>query len=144
VTTGFETTQAGEQSLLAQLDLLERDAEMAAVAELIGAVADGGRLLAVEGPPGIGKTALLAEAKAQGQKAGLQVLGARGSELERSFSYGVVRQLFEPFLLLLPADERAELRAGAAALAAPSSSPPGWLPIRAATRRWRRCTASTG
>ena len=32
----------------------------------------------------------------------MQVLGARGSELERSFSYGVVRQLFEPLLASLP------------------------------------------
>jgi DNA-binding CsgD family transcriptional regulator len=123
VTTGYETTQAREQLLLVQLDLLERDAELAAVAELIGAIADGGRLLAIEGPPGIGKTALIAEAKALGQKAGLQVLSARGSELERTFSYGVVRQLFEPFLLSLPTEERAEMVAGAAALAAPLFEP---------------------
>ena len=114
-----ETTQAHEQSLLAQLDLLERDTELAAVAGLITATPDVGRLLAIEGPPGIGKTALIAEAKALGQEAGLQVLGARGSELERSFSYGVVRQLFEPLLAALPADERADLLGGAAALAAP-------------------------
>jgi predicted ATPase len=86
---------------------------------LIDAIADGGRLLAIEGPPGIGKTALIAEAKALAQEAGLQVLGARGSELERSFSYGVVRQLFEPLFASLPADERDELLTGAAALAAP-------------------------
>ena len=36
------------------------------------------------------------------------MLGARGSELERSFSYGVVRQLFEPLVASLSADERAE------------------------------------
>jgi DNA-binding CsgD family transcriptional regulator len=127
VNTNYESevTQRREQSLLLQLDLLERDAELAAVAELIGAIADGGRLLAIEGPPGIGKTALLAEAKALGQNAGLQVLGGRGSELERTFSYGVVRQLFEPFLVSLPADERAELVSGAAALAAPLFDPAG-------------------
>jgi len=121
VTTGYkgDSTQVREQSLLAQLDLLERDIELAAVAGLITAIPDGGRLLAIEGPPGIGKTALIAEAKALGQEAGFQVLGARGSDLERSYSYGVVRQLFEPFLASLPADERAELFAGAAALAAP-------------------------
>jgi DNA-binding CsgD family transcriptional regulator/tetratricopeptide (TPR) repeat protein len=84
---------------------------------------DGGHLLAIEGPPGIGKTALLAEAKALGQKAGLEVLSARGSELEDSFSYGVVRQLFEPLLASVPAEERAELLAGAAALAAPLFEP---------------------
>ncbi len=93
------------------------------MAGLIAAIAGGGRLLAIEGPPGIGKTALIAEAKALAQEAGMQVLGARGSELERSFSYGVVRQLFEPLLASLPADERAELLAGAAALAAPLFDP---------------------
>ena len=117
------TTQAHEQSLLVQLDLLERDAELAAVGGLIDAIADGGRLLAIEGPPGIGKTALLAEARALAQEAGLQVLGARGSELERSFSYGVVRQLFEPLVASQSADERAELLEGAAALAAPLFDP---------------------
>jgi DNA-binding CsgD family transcriptional regulator/tetratricopeptide (TPR) repeat protein len=82
-----------------------------------------GMLLAIEGPPGIGKTALIAEAKALGQEAGLQVLGARGSELERAFSYGVVRQLFEPFLASLSDEEQAELLAGAAGLATPLFDP---------------------
>lgn len=46
------------------------------------------------------------------------MLGARGSELERSFSCGVVPQLFEPLLASERADERAGLLAGAAGLAA--------------------------
>ena len=111
------------QSLGVQLDLLERETELAGVAGLIDALPDGGRLLAIEGSPGIGKTVLLAQAKALGQESGLQVLGARGSELERSFSYGVVRQLFEPFLASLGEEERAELLSGAAALAAPLFDP---------------------
>lgn len=103
--------------------LLERETELAVIEDLIGAAAVGGRLLAIEGPPGIGKTSLVAEAKSKGQEAGMQVLGARGSELERPFSYGVVRQLFEPFLAGLPDEERAELLAGAAALATPVLDP---------------------
>jgi DNA-binding CsgD family transcriptional regulator len=83
----------------------------------------GVHLLALEGPPGIGKTALIAEARARAREAGLQVLGARGSELERAFSYGVVRQLFEPFLASLPEKGQAELYAGAASLAAPLFDP---------------------
>src|SRR6266536_3993226 len=110
-------------SLGVQLDLLERETELAGVAGLIDALPDGGRLLAIEGPPGNGKTALLAQAKALGQESGLQVLGARGSELEHSLSYGVVRQLFEPFLASLGEEERAELLSGAAALAAPLFDP---------------------
>jgi DNA-binding CsgD family transcriptional regulator/tetratricopeptide (TPR) repeat protein len=117
------STEAPEQPLPVQLDLLERDTELAAVTSLIAASPEGGRLLAIEGPPGIGKTALMAAAKAMAQEAGMQVLSGRGSELERSFSYGVVRQLFEPFLASLRTEERAELLTGAAALAAPLFDP---------------------
>ena len=123
LTTGYRLAQEREQSPLGQLELLERDAELASVVDLIGGIGDGSQLLAIEGPPGIGKTALLAEAKGLGQEAGLQVLSARGSELERSFSYGVVRQLFEPLLVSVSAEERAELLAGAAELAAPLFQP---------------------
>jgi hypothetical protein len=79
--------------------------------------------LAIEGPPGIGKASLMVATKARGQEAGLRGLAARGSELERAFAYGVVRQLFEPFLARLPEEERAELLAGAAALATPLFDP---------------------
>ncbi|MFL5829199.1 MAG: AAA family ATPase, partial [Solirubrobacteraceae bacterium] len=103
-------------------ELLERELELEAVDGLIGAVGSG-RLLAIEGPPGIGKTALLAEARERGRAAGLRVLGARGSQLERSFSYGIVRQLFEPLLAAESADGRAGLLAGAAVLAAPVFDP---------------------
>jgi DNA-binding CsgD family transcriptional regulator len=77
----------------------------------------------IEGPPGIGKTSLIAEAKTRAHEAGVQVLSARGSELERAFSYGVVRQLFEQFLARLSAEGRAELLTGAAALATPLFEP---------------------
>jgi DNA-binding CsgD family transcriptional regulator len=106
-----------------QRDLLERDAELAAIDAVISATPGGDRLLAIEGPPGIGKTSLIVDAKARAREAGMQVLGARGSELERAFAYGVVRQLFEPSLARLPAEERAELFAGPAALAAPVFDP---------------------
>jgi DNA-binding CsgD family transcriptional regulator/tetratricopeptide (TPR) repeat protein len=106
-----------------EIRLLERDSELATVTQQLAALSDGGRLLAIEGPPGIGKTTLIAETKALGQEAGLLVLGARGSELERSFSYGVVRQLFEPLLASMEKDDRAVALAGAAALAAPLFDP---------------------
>ena len=112
-----------QQPISARVDLLERDAELAALGDLIGDTQAGGHLLALEGPPGIGKTALIAEMKASGQAAGMQVFGARGSELEHTFSYGVVRQLFEPFLASVPAEERAELLGEAAGLAAPLFDP---------------------
>jgi DNA-binding CsgD family transcriptional regulator/tetratricopeptide (TPR) repeat protein len=110
-------------TLTSLLDLLERETELAAIDDLIAATPSGPRLLAIEGPPGIGKTALIAHAKARGAEAGWRVLSARGSELERSFSYGVVRQLFEAFLASLSPEERADSLAGAAALAAPLFDP---------------------
>ena len=104
-------------------DLLERDAELGALDALIGGASGWGRLLAIEGPPGIGKTALILEARSRAQEGGMQVLGARGSELEATFSFGVVRQLFEPLLAQLAEEERGELLVGAAELAGPVFEP---------------------
>jgi DNA-binding CsgD family transcriptional regulator len=82
-----------------QQSLLEREAELASLASLIGEAAEGrARVALVEGPAGIGKSRLLAEMRGNAEGEGYRVLGARGSELEREFPFGVVRQLFEPLL----------------------------------------------
>jgi DNA-binding CsgD family transcriptional regulator len=121
----------GEETVGSRLDeerismrpaLLEREAELAAVEALIEATGRG-RLLAIEGPPGIGKTSLIREGRLLAREAGMRVLAARGSELESTFSFGVVRQLFEPFLVQLPGEERAELVSGAAEFATPIFEP---------------------
>jgi DNA-binding CsgD family transcriptional regulator len=79
--------------------LLEREHELAVLDELTQRVRAGGSAVAlVEGPPGIGKSQLLSAAQAGAREAGLRVLAARGSELERGLGFGVVRQLFEPVL----------------------------------------------
>ena len=62
------------------------------------AAGGAGRLVTIEGGAGIGKTRLVAEARAAAARAGLTVLTARGGELEQEFAFGVVRQLFEPLL----------------------------------------------
>jgi DNA-binding CsgD family transcriptional regulator/RecA/RadA recombinase len=115
---------AGSTSPLAlRLDpLLEREDELAVLEALVGGEGRG-RLIAIEAPPGIGKTSLILEARARAQAAGTQALAARGSELERRFAFGVVRQLLEPAVVLRPEDERNELLAGAAKLAAPVFEP---------------------
>ena len=52
----------------------------------------------LEGPAGAGKTALIAAAVQDGEGPGLRVIGARGGELERDYPFGVIRQLYQPFL----------------------------------------------
>jgi DNA-binding CsgD family transcriptional regulator len=80
--------------------LLEREREQTAMARLIAEARGGsGRLVVLEGSAGIGKTRLLSAARSEAELAGMQVLTARGSELEREFAFGVLRQLFEPVLV---------------------------------------------
>jgi DNA-binding CsgD family transcriptional regulator len=113
-----------ERELIAvQAELLERDAELAALDTLASGASGWGRLLAIEGPPGIGKTSLILETRQRAQDGGTRVLSARGSELETAFSFGVVRQLFEPLLAQLAESERADLLNGAAELATPIFEP---------------------
>jgi DNA-binding CsgD family transcriptional regulator len=86
--------------------LLERDRELESLrAALAEARGGDGRLALVEGPAGIGKSRLLAELRAAAEVDGVRVLAARGSELEREFPFGVVRQLFEPALYAAEARE---------------------------------------
>jgi ATP/maltotriose-dependent transcriptional regulator MalT len=84
--------------------LLERDRELESLrAALAEAVGGEGRLALVEGPAGIGKSRLLAELRSAAAEEDVRVLTARGSELEREFPFGVVRQLFAPSTTTTPA-----------------------------------------
>ncbi len=98
--------------------LLEREVEVAALNAAVDAAASGaGRVVAVEGRAGMGKTRLVAEARNLAAGSGFEVLVARSADLEQEFAFGIVRQLFEPLLASLPPDEREELLAGTAGLA---------------------------
>jgi len=98
--------------------LLEREAEVAAMEAVVeDAAAGGGRMIAIEGRPGAGKTRLASEARGLADAAGFEVLAARSADLEQEFAYGVVRQLFEPFLASLRNGDREDLLSGTAALA---------------------------
>ena len=77
-----------------------------------------GRSVLVEALAGTGKTALLAAAGRAASDAGLTVLRARGSELEREYAWGVMRQLLEPLLRERSSAGRTLLLKGAAAPAA--------------------------
>ncbi len=102
-TTGRDPTRESE--------LLEREREtgVGAVAAR-HAAAGSGRLVLLEGPPGIGKSRLLQAIGEIAATAGLHGLSASGGELEGSLAFGVVQDLLGP---LVGAGERAT---GAAAL----------------------------
>jgi DNA-binding CsgD family transcriptional regulator len=97
--------------------LLERAEELAVVdAAIAGTQGGAGKLVVFEGPAGIGKTSLLAEARARAADSGMTVLSARASELEAAFSFGIVRQLLE--LTVATEPEGSRLLGGAAAQSA--------------------------
>ncbi len=108
--------QMSRQPITEPKSLFERDRELqgleAALSELRGA-ADGtprvgqGRLLAFTGPAGMGKTRLLAEARAQAAAHGFTVFSGRGGENEQELAFHVVRQLVQPALAAM---EQQQLR----------------------------------
>ncbi|MGI8462285.1 MAG: helix-turn-helix transcriptional regulator [Solirubrobacterales bacterium] len=103
-----------------QSDLYEREGALGQLDALLDSVADGsGRIGIVEGPAGIGKSRLIEALRQEAADREFAVLSARGSELERDFPFGVVRQLFEPALVLSDDRGRDGLLGGAAALARP-------------------------
>src|SRR5512134_1910444 len=112
--------------------LLERSEELARIESALAAARSGrGTFVVVEGPAGMGKTALLAAARTAAADHGMRVLRSRGTELERDFAFGVVRQLFEPALAEASQLERADLLQGAAGVAAGLLGLPGAPPADA-------------
>src|SRR5690242_10285418 len=107
------------QLVVESTTLLDREHEVERVRTAVRAVGQrAGGVLAIEGPPGIGKSRLLLEALARAQQRGLQILTARATELEQGYPFGVVRQLFERALLEADEEVRERWLSGAAALAA--------------------------
>jgi DNA-binding CsgD family transcriptional regulator len=100
--------------------LLERERELQLIDEAIARVREGtGATLVIEGPAGIGKTALLRAARERAGGARLSTLSGAGRELEQGFAFGVARQLFEPALRSFEPAQRETVLSGAAAPAAP-------------------------
>lgn len=101
-------------------ELFEREVELASLTGAVEAALVGsGGCAIVEGPPGIGKSSLLAAVSRLACDCGMQVVAARGGELEREFPFGVVRQLFEPVVVGLDDAARERVIDAAAALASP-------------------------
>lgn len=80
--------------------LLEREAPLGSITGALARAAAGDpTLLVVEGAAGLGKTALLREARRTAEREKkVKVLFGRPGEFEASFAYGVVRQLLGPAL----------------------------------------------
>lgn len=110
--------------------LVERDDELSAIAAALDRAASDGAVLAVEGPPGIGKTALLEAARTEALDRGFRLLTARAGEHEREFSWGIARQLFEPVLAAATEAELEQLWKGPAASARPLFEATGLGPER--------------
>jgi len=82
-----------------RVGLLEREGEVAALHALVdGARAGAGGAAVVQGPAGIGKSALLVAAGDHGRDLGVPVLAARTSEFEGEVAFGLARELLAPLL----------------------------------------------
>ena len=134
--------------------LLERENELVMAREWLDDVrAERGRMLLVEAPAGLGKSALIEQVREMARR-DFTVLSATGSEMEQPLGWGVARSLFERWLLRLPDDVRADLLTGPAASASLLFAPAGgsvtlpaadasfailhglyWLAVRAAEAR---------
>ena len=87
--------------------LLGREREVAVLESFIQAGRERGSALLMTGEPGIGKSALLAVARAAAREAGYTVLGAVGVESEAHLPFGGIQQVLTPLMgnlaLLAPA-----------------------------------------
>jgi DNA-binding CsgD family transcriptional regulator len=105
-------------------NLLERDSELGALDRALSDAVEGrGSVVAIEGPPGIGKSSLLASCVERARERGMYTIGVRATELERSYPYGIVRQTADSVSLDKTPEERAALFTGAARLALPLLDP---------------------
>jgi DNA-binding CsgD family transcriptional regulator len=114
------------QSATNDLTLLEREAEIGLLDGALAAAVEGrGSVVAIEGPPGIGKSTLVGACIDLARARGMYTLTVRATELERSYPYGIVRQTADSVQLDKSEEERAALFTGAAKLALPILEPGG-------------------
>jgi DNA-binding CsgD family transcriptional regulator len=98
--------------------LVGRERELAAIGSVLRAARSGaGELLLIEGPAGIGKTSLIAEAR-QAAAPDMLVLRGVGTAFEREYPFGVVKQALAA--RVRGDEDRRRLLSGAARLAEPA------------------------
>ena len=117
-----------------------REAELGEIDRFLdGTRLGAGRILTVEGEPGIGKTRLLAALRRRSEDRGHPVLHGVASELEACLPFGVVTDAFDAYLASLAASR-------------PTSGPPPFAPSSAGhlpslraegDREGRRVTSAT-
>ena len=78
--------------------LCGRERELAAIDETMSRTGDVGAVLRVTGEPGIGKSALLAEARKRADAVGYRVLSAAGIESEQHLPFGGLQQIMTPLM----------------------------------------------
>ncbi|HEY0933361.1 MAG TPA: AAA family ATPase [Trebonia sp.] len=107
--------------------LIGRDTDAARLRSLSGPVGDQGRALVVLGAPGIGKSALLADATRQASLAGTRILTATGTKTKADVPFAGLRELIGPVLdsaARLPAEQANSL----GAISGTGLAPSHWLP----------------
>jgi DNA-binding CsgD family transcriptional regulator len=123
---GFDTLASMSHAPRTGSALLERTDELVRIESALARGREGnGSFVVIEGPAGIGKTAVLTAAREAARAQGMRVLHSRGAELEREFAFGVVRQLFELPLADAGPTQRVDLLEGAAGVAAGALRLPG-------------------
>ena len=78
--------------------LVGREPELKTIHELVDGVAEHGGALVLRGEPGIGKSALLAEASRYAASEGFSVLAATGAQSEARLPFAGLHQLLQPVL----------------------------------------------
>jgi DNA-binding CsgD family transcriptional regulator len=119
------------------MDLLDRERELGALAGAVAEVRGGGaRTIGLFGEPGIGKSALLAEAARQAEEAGLLVLVGRAAEHERDVPFSLVVDALDDQVASMAADrvEAAGTELAAVLPGAAGGPPGGELPAGPAER----------
>src|SRR5690348_10054977 len=99
---------------MGRISLVGRETEKAHLGSMIDRVTDRGGVLVLHGEPGVGKSALLAEAGALATAAGMRLLAAVGVASETHLPYAGLHQIVFPVrsgIDTLPRPQRDSLRA---------------------------------